>query len=94
MEDAHNKGSLKNKINVTKRGNKLWLNWVKLKLSLSYSFINFKLTFKNFSGGGLEQKNGINPNKTKVKSVQLEKTFDFETFLWGSFGAKDVINAN
>ena len=36
--------------------NKLRLSWVKLKLSLSYSFINFELTFKNFSGGGLEQK--------------------------------------
>ena len=35
---------------------KLWLSWAKLKFSLSYSFINFKLTFKNFSGVGLEQK--------------------------------------
>ena len=36
--------------------NKLWLSWAKLKFSLSYSFIYFMLTFKNFSWGGLEQK--------------------------------------
>ena len=34
------------------RETKLWLSWAKLRLSLSYSFINFKLTFKNISGSG------------------------------------------
>ena len=41
---------------MKKYQNELRLSWAKLKLSLSYSFINFELTFKNISWGGLEQK--------------------------------------
>ena len=45
-----------NVTNCNREKNKLKQSWAKLKLSLSYIFINFELTFKNFSGVGWSKK--------------------------------------